>query len=60
MKQTIELKNLGLRELSLEEVYDTQGGNPIALGVGIWVGATTLSYYVGYGAHALYDYLTKD
>jgi pectate lyase len=58
MKQTIELKNLGLRDLSLEEVNETQGGNPIAIGMGIWIGANTLAYSIGYGAHALYDALT--
>lgn len=60
MKQTIELKNLGVHDLSLEELKVTEGGNPIGIAIGIWIGATTLGYYAGYGAHALYDYLTKD
>lgn len=58
MKQTIELKNLGVCELSLEEVNDTGGGNPYAVGLGIWIGLTTLAYSAGYAAHAVYDALT--
>lgn len=57
MKQTIELKNLGVHDLSLEELKDTEGGS-FAIGMGIWIGANTLAYSIGYGAHALYDALT--
>ena len=58
MKQTIELKDLGLCELSLDEVRDTGGGNPYAVGLGIWIGLNTIAYSMGFAAHALYDAVT--